>query len=58
MRNKMSLLYFVLLGKNPSPAWDKLVFNKIKARPYGRVRLMSLIASPLPADVSFAFAFS
>jgi long-chain acyl-CoA synthetase len=51
MRNEMSLLYFVLLGKNPSPVWDKLVFNKIKARLGGRVRLMSSGASPLSADV-------
>jgi len=47
----MSLLYFVLSGKNPSPVWDKLVFNKIKARLGGRVRLMSSGASPLAADV-------
>jgi long-chain acyl-CoA synthetase len=47
----MTLLYFVLLGKNPSPVWDKLVFNKIKARLGGRVRLMSSGASPLSADV-------
>lgn len=51
MRNEMSLVYFVLSGKNPSPVWDKLVFNKIKARLGGRVRLMSSGASPLSADV-------
>ncbi|CAL5036206.1 unnamed protein product [Urochloa decumbens] len=41
----------ILKGKNPSPVWDKLVFNKIKARLGGRVRLMSSGASPLSADV-------
>ncbi|VAI15649.1 unnamed protein product [Triticum turgidum subsp. durum] len=38
-------------GRNPSPMWDKLVFNKIKARLGGRVRLMTSGASPLSADV-------
>ncbi|KAL6905642.1 hypothetical protein ACP4OV_003243 [Aristida adscensionis] len=38
-------------GRDPSPMWDKLVFNKIKARLGGRVRLMSSGASPLSADV-------
>lgn len=47
----MSLLYHVLSGQNPSPMWDRLVFNKIKARLGGRVRLMSSGASPLSADV-------
>ncbi|PUZ43684.1 hypothetical protein GQ55_8G027800 [Panicum hallii var. hallii] len=41
----------ILTGRNPSPMWDKLVFNKIKARLGGRVRLMSSGASPLSADV-------
>jgi len=31
--------------------WDRLVFNKIKARLGGRVRLMSSGASPLSSDV-------
>ncbi|CAN6374047.1 unnamed protein product [Urochloa humidicola] len=41
----------VLNGRNPSPMWDKLVFNKIKARLGGRVRLMTSGASPLSSDV-------
>uniref|UniRef100_A0A0E0BF95 4-coumarate--CoA ligase n=1 Tax=Oryza glumipatula TaxID=40148 RepID=A0A0E0BF95_9ORYZ len=41
----------IMNGRNPSPMWDKLVFNKIKARLGGRVRLMSSGASPLSADV-------
>nr|CAB3490896.1 unnamed protein product [Digitaria exilis] len=38
-------------GQNPSPMWDKLVFNNIKARLGGRVRLMTSGASPLSSDV-------
>ncbi|OEL31819.1 Long chain acyl-CoA synthetase 7, peroxisomal [Dichanthelium oligosanthes] len=38
-------------GRNPSPMWDKLVFNKIKARLGGRVRIMTSGASPLSPDV-------
>ncbi|KAL6595600.1 hypothetical protein ACP70R_047940 [Stipagrostis hirtigluma subsp. patula] len=41
----------VINGRNPSPMWDKLVFNKIKARLGGRVRLMTSGASPLSSDV-------
>jgi len=41
----------ILNGRNPSPMWDRLVFNKIKARLGGRVRLMSSGASPLSSDV-------
>ncbi|XP_047046836.1 long chain acyl-CoA synthetase 6, peroxisomal-like [Lolium rigidum] len=41
----------IINGRNPSPMWDKLVFNKIKARLGGRVRLMTSGASPLSADV-------
>ncbi|KAF9673918.1 hypothetical protein SADUNF_Sadunf10G0073800 [Salix dunnii] len=41
----------LLNGKNPSPMWDKLVFNKIKDRLGGRVRLMVSGASPLSPDV-------
>lgn len=48
--NEIYLLHCVL-GRNPSPMWDKLVFNKIKARLGGRVRLMTSGASPLSADV-------
>ncbi|GJN13811.1 hypothetical protein PR202_gb00557 [Eleusine coracana subsp. coracana] len=38
-------------GRNPSPVWDKLVFNKIKARLGGQVRLMSSGASPLSPNI-------
>ncbi|XP_078436220.1 long chain acyl-CoA synthetase 6, peroxisomal-like isoform X2 [Wolffia australiana] len=38
-------------GKNPSPLWDRLVFNKIKAKLGGRVRFMGSGASPLSPDV-------
>ncbi|CAA7405906.1 unnamed protein product [Spirodela intermedia] len=38
-------------GKKPSPIWDRLVFNKIKARVGGRVRFMGSGASPLSPDV-------
>ncbi|GFZ14130.1 long-chain acyl-CoA synthetase 6 [Actinidia rufa] len=37
--------------KNPSPMWDRLVFNKIKDKLGGRVRLMISGASPLSPDV-------
>ncbi|KAL1342688.1 hypothetical protein HN51_029203 [Arachis hypogaea] len=38
-------------GKSPSPIWDRLVFNKIKEKLGGRVRLMTSGASPLSPDV-------
>ncbi|XP_043688750.1 long chain acyl-CoA synthetase 6, peroxisomal-like [Telopea speciosissima] len=38
-------------GRNPSPIWDRLVFNKIKEKLGGRVRLMVSGASPLSPDV-------
>ncbi|KAG5554772.1 hypothetical protein RHGRI_012361 [Rhododendron griersonianum] len=41
----------ILNGKNPSPMWDRLVFNKIKGKLGGRVRLMASGASPLSPDV-------
>ncbi|KAL1317014.1 hypothetical protein HN51_069118 [Arachis hypogaea] len=41
----------LLNGKNPSPMWDRLVFNKIKAKLGGRVRLMVSGASPLSPDI-------
>ncbi|KAE8077011.1 hypothetical protein FH972_015620 [Carpinus fangiana] len=31
----------ILSGKNPSPIWDKLVFNKIREKLGGRVRFMA-----------------
>ncbi|CAH8353271.1 unnamed protein product [Eruca vesicaria subsp. sativa] len=41
----------ILNGRNPSPLWDKLVFNKIKEKLGGRVRFMGSGASPLSPDV-------
>ncbi|XP_021772943.1 long chain acyl-CoA synthetase 7, peroxisomal-like [Chenopodium quinoa] len=41
----------IFQGENPSQIWDKLVFNKIKAKLGGRVRLMASGASPLSSDV-------
>lgn len=41
----------ILNGKNPSPMWDKLVFNKIKDKLGGRVRFIVSGASPLSPDV-------
>lgn len=38
-------------GRKPSPMWDRLVFNKIKAKLGGRVRFMGSGASPLSPDV-------
>ncbi|KAI4342756.1 hypothetical protein MLD38_027341 [Melastoma candidum] len=44
----------LLNGRNASPMWDRLVFNKIKEKLGGRVRLMSSGASPLsPAVIEF-----
>ncbi|XP_002965142.2 long chain acyl-CoA synthetase 6, peroxisomal [Selaginella moellendorffii] len=37
--------------KTPSPIWDRLVFNKIKARLGGRVRLILSGASPISPEV-------
>ncbi|KAM7260135.1 hypothetical protein ACFE04_015876 [Oxalis oulophora] len=41
----------LLTGKNPSPMWDRLVFNKIKEKLGGRVRMICSGASPLSPDV-------
>ncbi|KAL0921941.1 hypothetical protein M5K25_005892 [Dendrobium thyrsiflorum] len=38
-------------GKKPSPIWDRLVFNKIRDKLGGRIRIMSSGASPLSPDV-------
>ncbi|KAI5658823.1 hypothetical protein M9H77_27616 [Catharanthus roseus] len=41
----------IMSGRKPSPMWDRLVFNKIKAKLGGRVRFMGSGASPLSPDV-------
>ncbi|XP_052194627.1 long chain acyl-CoA synthetase 7, peroxisomal isoform X2 [Diospyros lotus] len=41
----------IMSGSKSSPVWDRLVFNKIKAKLGGRVRFMGSGASPLSADV-------
>ncbi|KAM7277629.1 hypothetical protein ACFE04_004763 [Oxalis oulophora] len=41
----------LLAGKTPSPMWDRLVFNKLKAKLGGRVRIICSGASPLSPDV-------
>ncbi|KAF8392456.1 hypothetical protein HHK36_022798 [Tetracentron sinense] len=41
----------ILNGRNPSPMWDRLVFNKIKEKLGGRVRFLASGASPLSPDV-------
>ncbi|CAN0914254.1 Long chain acyl-CoA synthetase 7, peroxisomal [Linum grandiflorum] len=41
----------IMSGRNSSPMWDRLVFNKIKAKLGGRVRFMGSGASPLSPDV-------
>ncbi|GAB2228948.1 hypothetical protein Droror1_Dr00023082 [Drosera rotundifolia] len=41
----------IMSGKSPSPIWDKLVFNKIKAKLGGRIRMIGSAASPLSPDV-------
>ncbi|KAM0016184.1 putative long-chain-fatty-acid--CoA ligase [Helianthus debilis subsp. tardiflorus] len=38
--------------KNASPMWDRLVFDKIKAKLGGRVRCMVSGASPFSANVT------
>ncbi|KAI3701985.1 hypothetical protein L6452_27532 [Arctium lappa] len=41
----------IMSGRKPSPIWDRLVFNKIKAKLGGRVRFMGSGASPLSPDI-------
>ncbi|XP_010546702.1 PREDICTED: long chain acyl-CoA synthetase 7, peroxisomal isoform X2 [Tarenaya hassleriana] len=41
----------IMNGRNPSPIWDRLIFNKIKEKLGGRVRVMASGASPLSPDV-------
>ncbi|KAK5787011.1 hypothetical protein PVK06_041662 [Gossypium arboreum] len=41
----------IMNGRNASPIWDKLVFNKIKEKLGGRVRILGSGASPLSPDV-------
>ncbi|NP_001310697.1 long chain acyl-CoA synthetase 7, peroxisomal [Ricinus communis] len=41
----------IMSGRNPSPMWDKLVFNKIRGKLGGRVRFMGSGASPLSPDI-------
>ncbi|KAK9919832.1 hypothetical protein M0R45_028407 [Rubus argutus] len=41
----------IMSGLNSSPMWDRLVFDKIKAKLGGRVRFMMSGASPLSPDV-------
>lgn len=38
-------------GKTPSPIWDRLVFNKIRATLGGRTRLLASGASPISPEV-------
>nr|GMD77360.1 long chain acyl-CoA synthetase 6, peroxisomal-like [Ipomoea batatas]GMD81790.1 long chain acyl-CoA synthetase 6, peroxisomal-like [Ipomoea batatas] len=49
-KNFQECLYWIH-GKSPSQMWDRLVFNKIKARLGGKVRIMVSGASPLSPDV-------
>ncbi|GLJ14196.1 hypothetical protein SUGI_0227800 [Cryptomeria japonica] len=41
----------IMKGKAPSGIWDKLVFNKIKAKLGGRIRMMVSGASPISPEV-------
>ncbi|XP_071729803.1 long chain acyl-CoA synthetase 7, peroxisomal-like [Rutidosis leptorrhynchoides] len=41
----------IMNGRKPSAVWDKLVFNKIKAKLGGRVRFLGSGASPLSSDI-------
>ncbi|XWS58192.1 hypothetical protein CRYUN_Cryun08bG0013600 [Craigia yunnanensis] len=41
----------IMNGRKASPIWDRLVFNKIREKLGGRVRIMGSGASPLSPDV-------
>ncbi|PWA13634.1 AMP-binding, conserved site-containing protein [Artemisia annua] len=41
----------IMNGRKPSPIWDRLVFNKIKAKLGGRVHFLGSGASPLSPDI-------
>ncbi|XP_021673878.2 long chain acyl-CoA synthetase 7, peroxisomal isoform X1 [Hevea brasiliensis] len=46
-----SKMHAIMSGRNPSPMWDKLVFNKIRAKLGGRVRFLVSGASPLSPEI-------
>ncbi|OAY42281.1 hypothetical protein MANES_09G167400v8 [Manihot esculenta] len=46
-----SKMHALMSGHNPSPMWDILVFNKIKAKLGGRVRFLGSGASPLSPEI-------
>lgn len=48
---QLHVLPTIVPGRNASPIWDKLVFNKIKEKLGGRVRILGSGASPLSPDV-------
>lgn len=47
----VSVISFIVVGRKPSPIWDRLVFNKIKAKLGGRVHFLGSGASPLSPDI-------
>ena len=48
---QLLVLPTIVSGRKASPIWDRLVFNKIKEKLGGRVRIMGSGASPLSPDV-------